>query len=105
MLTIKKPKQKSKQKQKRIPSPQTKIAVKWMRKYKRTQGCYSCRDRNTDNLTFHHLDKTTKEESVSTLIHKGYSFDRIKHEADKCVILCHDCHRKVHSNLLELIIK
>jgi hypothetical protein len=53
-------------------------------------------------LEFHHTDPTKKDFGIA---HKGYtmSWDKIKKELDKCVLLCCNCHREVHEELLENI--
>jgi hypothetical protein len=56
---------------------------------------------NTCNeaLEFHHKDPNQKDFGIS---HKGYvkSWEKVKIEIDKCVLLCANCHREVHSGLL-----
>jgi hypothetical protein len=49
-------------------------------------------------LEFHHLESNGKEFGISD---KGYtrSWKRIAAELDKCVLLCANCHREVHSGL------
>lgn len=44
---------------------------------------------------FHHLDPTKKEFSFGRI--GARSFDKIVSELDKCILLCSNCHRKVHS--------
>ena len=46
-------------------------------------------------LVFHHVDPTTKEFLISG--NHCYSWDRIRKELDKCVLLCHNCHTEVHA--------
>lgn len=42
---------------------------------------------------FHHLDPTKKKFAISG---KSYSFERLKEEVDKCILLCRICHAEVH---------
>ena len=46
---------------------------------------------------FHHLDPNEKDFSIS---HKGYtlSWERVKAELAKCVMLCANCHRIRHKD-------
>ena len=44
---------------------------------------------------FHHLDPSQKDTKVSQLIH--LSSDRLEVEIKKCIMLCANCHRIVHS--------
>ena len=47
-------------------------------------------------LEFHHLDPTKKDFNVSA---HSYSSKRMKDEADKCLLLCSNCHREEHVRL------
>jgi len=49
-----------------------------------------------DALDFHHINPFEKEFSIS---HDGYtkSFDKVKVELDKCILVCSNCHRELHS--------
>lgn len=49
-------------------------------------------------LEAHHRDPSTKEFSLS-LGGLTRSWDRIKAEADKCDLLCANCHRELHAGL------
>lgn len=44
-------------------------------------------------LEFHHLDPNTKDPSINLVFG---SFEKIKIELDKCVLLCCRCHRERH---------
>jgi len=52
-------------------------------------------------LEFHHIDPKEKEFSISD---KGYtrSWDKVKIELDKCVLLCANCHREVEAGFTQL---
>jgi len=52
-------------------------------------------------LEFHHLDSGQKDFGISA---KGYtrSWDRVKKELDKCVLLCANCHREIHDGVTQL---
>jgi 5-methylcytosine-specific restriction endonuclease McrA len=61
--------------------------------------CQRCSyDRCMEALEFHHLTSTKKDFGISS---KGYtrSWEKIRAELDKCVLLCAICHREVHSSL------
>jgi hypothetical protein len=49
---------------------------------------------------FHHLDPNEKDFSLSS---KVKSWDVIVNEANKCIMICSHCHRKIHSGLVEII--
>jgi len=44
-------------------------------------------------LEFHHIDQMTKELGLSD--NWGNSFEKIKIELDKCILLCSNCHREI----------
>lgn len=46
-------------------------------------------------LEFHHLDPLEKDFDIS---YKGYtrSWEKVKLELDKCILVCSNCHREIH---------
>lgn len=48
-----------------------------------------------DALEFHHKNET-KEFGISQSGHTR-SWDRVKQELDKCILLCANCHREAHA--------
>ena len=58
-------------------------------------------ERCIEALEFHHLDPTRKDFGIS---HKGYtrSWEKVKEEVDKCILLCANCHREFHAGMLQL---
>lgn len=52
-------------------------------------------------LEFHHLNPEEKDFSFGD---KGYtrSFEKIKQELDKCIMVCSNCHREIHAGLVNL---
>ena len=46
-------------------------------------------------LEFHHLDPTQKDFHLGGK-YQTASWDKIRKELDKCVLLCANCHREVH---------
>lgn len=63
--------------------------------------CISCGyNKYPGALEFHHLDPKEKDFSLSHV--KLYKFtDKIKEELDKCILLCSNCHREIHANLIK----
>ena len=47
-------------------------------------------------LSFHHKngDKTG---NISDMVNKGYGIKRLQKEIEKCVVLCLNCHAKLHN--------
>lgn len=56
-------------------------------------------DKCIDALEFHHLDPNEKEFGISNGNIK--SLEKLKKEADKCILLCANCHRELHAKLRE----
>lgn len=47
-------------------------------------------------LQFHHKNKEEKDFSISG---KSLSFDKLKKEVDKCILVCANCHIEIHEKL------
>lgn len=49
-------------------------------------------------LDFHHLDPSKKDFGIGE---KGFtrSWEKIKKELDKCILVCSNCHREIHESL------
>jgi 5-methylcytosine-specific restriction endonuclease McrA len=86
-----------------------KEAVKKRRKFLREKAreygggkCMICGyTRCSAALDFHHIDSRTKEFGLSV---KGLtrSWEKMKEELDKCVLICANCHREVHAGMTQL---
>lgn len=61
-------------------------------------GCTQCSEKEPAVLDFHHLGD--KDVNVSTML--AMSRIRILAEIAKCIVLCANCHRKVHAGLIQL---
>lgn len=66
-------------------------------------GCALCHEPHPVCLSFHHLDPTTKRFLVSQGKNNGYSVKTIVAEMDKCIIVCENCHRKIHNGRVMLL--
>lgn len=44
-------------------------------------------------LEFHHKDPKGKDFAISS---HSYSFEKMKKEVDKCMLVCSNCHREIH---------
>ena len=64
-------------------------------KYKKANGCYFCGESNPTVLDFHHKDPSKKDYSVSNMV--GGSEDKMWKEVKKCIVVCSNCHRKLHA--------
>jgi len=63
--------------------------------FKQTLKCSRCEENHPRCLDFHHLDPSKKEKSISQMINYG-NIEKIKKEIAKCIVLCSNCHRKLH---------
>jgi hypothetical protein len=66
---------------------------------KREKGCFFCPEREAVCLDFHHTNPNSKKREVSYWV-KVKSMEKALKEAEKCVVVCSNCHRKVHAKLL-----
>ena len=65
-------------------------------------GCCVCGyNRCLEALDFHHIDPNEKEFGIAA---SGIivSWERVKKEIEKCVLLCANCHREFHAGLIQL---
>ena len=62
--------------------------------------CQICGYKKSINaLHFHHLNPDEKNFSVSG---KSLSFDKLKCEVDKCILVCSNCHSEIHEGLISI---
>ena len=65
--------------------------------------CANCGYNKTISaLSFHHLNENDKEFGIAQALSKIRSWDKIKAEAKKCVMLCNNCHAEHHAGLFEV---
>lgn len=48
-------------------------------------------------LEFHHIDPTEKDFTIG--YYKILSWEKIKKELDKCILVCSNCHREIHDEI------
>ena len=55
----------------------------------------------TRALDFHHIDGSKKDFGIGA---KGYtrSWEKVKEELDKCILVCANCHREIHAGITQL---
>lgn len=64
--------------------------------FKSKLKCEQCEENHISCLEFHHKDPTKKEGMISKMI---FSTNKLKKELKKCIVLCSNCHRKLHYEL------
>jgi transposase-like protein len=62
--------------------------------------CQVCEyDKSLNALHFHHLNPNEKDFSISG---KSLSFEKLKSEVDKCILVCSNCHSEIHEGLIKI---
>ena len=58
-------------------------------------------DKCNKALEFHHIDSGRKDFGISA---KGYtrSWQKVKSELEKCILICANCHRELHEGITQL---
>lgn len=54
----------------------------------------------SDAFEFHHLDSSSKKFSIGNSNPKHMSWDEVVEEAEKCIMVCANCHREIHFGLV-----
>jgi len=47
-------------------------------------------------MEFHHKDPNEKDFTISG---KSWSFERLRKEVDKCILVCSNCHKEIHEDI------
>lgn len=69
----------------------------------KANGCVACGELDIDCLDLHHRDAALKVSSLPRMIRMGKPTEaEVRDEIAKCVVLCANCHRKVHAGSLVL---
>jgi len=63
--------------------------------------CVRCPENHIACLDFHHL--SDKDINIADLVNSGASKEKILQEISKCVVLCSNCHRKLHYNERKIV--
>jgi hypothetical protein len=70
----------------------------WIRELKRKSGCRYCDESEPVALDFHHVEK--KIENIAILASRNVGRQKLESEVRKCIVICANCHRKLHAGLL-----
>lgn len=68
----------------------------WVRSKQVEIGCIECGEDHPACLHWHHNDPEDKDRSPMKMAHDGLSKGNIEKEIEKCIVLCANCHAKVH---------
>jgi hypothetical protein len=69
---------------------------KWLWEKQSNRGCKDCGESHVAALQWHHLNPDDKDRSPATMAKHGCCKERIEMEIEKCVVLCANCHAKLH---------
>jgi hypothetical protein len=75
---------------------------KFLDDYKRTSGCKFCQENTPCCLDFHHIDPFQKTNNISKMKSNARAIHILQKEIDKCIVVCSNCHRKIHAGLIDL---
>ena len=73
---------------------------KYINEFKQKNPCVGCGEKEIICLDFHHIDPNEKKYQISYMIR--HNFTKILKEINKCVIVCANCHRKIHAGTLDI---
>lgn len=59
-------------------------------------GCSRCKENHPACIDFHHIDESTKSFTIGDFMKVNCGIERLLAEISKCVLLCSNCHRKLH---------
>lgn len=68
----------------------------WFNEYKSTLKCEKCNESHISCLEFHHIDPKYKNFEISYALRHNMKKEDVLKEIEKCIILCSNCHRKLH---------
>jgi hypothetical protein len=68
--------------------------------WRQNKGCLCCGENTPVCLDLHHLDPSMKEGNPSKFV--KYGWKRLMEEAEKCVVVCRNCHAKIHAGLIKV---
>jgi len=72
------------------------IKKQWLDEQK-AAGCSKCPEKDHSCIDFHHTDPTTKEGNLARAV-AHWGLPKLQEEITKCILLCANCHRKLHAS-------
>jgi hypothetical protein len=76
-------------------SNKEKYRQKW-REYKATLSCIQCGENHPATFDFHHVVRSPDNKKVNRLLTNGNYKGALKEIEERCIVLCANCHRKLH---------
>lgn len=72
--------------------------------WRKNFSCVLCDEKDSCCIDFHHLDPSVKEYTIANM-KRCWTIERIQEEVKKCIAVCSNCHRKIHTHGLETVAK
>lgn len=69
--------------------------------WKKTLACKRCGESDSCCLDFHHLNPKHKDDVVSAMVGQGVGWIRIMKEVRRCIVVCRNCHAKIHQHRIK----
>jgi hypothetical protein len=73
-----------------------------LQEWKSTLKCSRCGEDDVACMDFHHVDPSIKEAGVIRMATK--SIKSIINELAKCIVVCTNCHRKIHYHNIDVVV-
>ena len=70
------------------------LKKEWL-EFKKSLSCEMCGEDHISTFDFHHIEKHPDNRAVNKLV-SDYNFKEAYQEIKKCMVLCANCHRKLH---------
>ena len=71
----------------------------WFANYKSKLKCTKCDENASECLDFHHKESNKKDFTIANAVRDGWGIEKLVQEIEKCVVLCANCHRKLHTKI------
>jgi hypothetical protein len=75
---------------------------KFVAEDKKLKGCCKCSEADPCCLDYHHIGDDKETEIATAIGIHGWGKKRLIEEIKKCVVICANCHRKLHAGKLAL---
>lgn len=76
--------------------------TEWYQAYKDTCICSICGEKEKCCLDFHHHGKEGKDKSVAIIARQRSNKQKLLAEIKKCIVVCANCHRKIHAGIIKI---
>lgn len=71
---------------------------------KEERGCCFCCVAEACVLDFHHINPSEKSRDVAEMVKNVANIEKILAEINKCVVICSNCHRRLHAGKISLVL-